>query len=366
MPLAEEQVCIGSLSALMARGRVSKGVEEMRHQIAGIQETERTSGIRVIFVAAGLIAIIAAVLWFDQGAWAQAPGQQTFPSAQAASDALISALAHNDGQALSRILGPDGKEILSSGDGDQDKADREQCVQKYQEMHRLVTEPDGTTTIYIGAENWPLPIPLVEKNGAWYFDSDAGKNEIRDRTVGENELTVIEVLHELADAEIDYRKQAHTGQDGDQYAQKIASDQGTQDGLYWKAPSGNPQSPMGPAVAAASDEGNSKQSESPGSATSSESSGAPMEEPFQGYYFRILRGQGPDASGGAHSYVDDGKMTRGFAIIAYPAEYGITGVMTFIVGPDGVVYQKDFGQKTNEAAKSVANYDPDSSWQKAE
>lgn len=353
----------------------------MRHQKVAVQRTIR-SMMRPTFITIALITIAAAALWIAPAAWAQAPGQETFPSAQAAGDALISAFANNDAQALTKILGPGGKEILSSGDDDQDKADRKQCAQKYQEMHRAVTDPDGTTTIYIGAENWPFPIPLVQKSGAWYFDSNAGKDEVRYRTVGEDELTVMEVLHELADAENEYHKQAHEDQAADQYAPKIGSDPGTEDGLYWEASSGKPQSPIGPAIAAASGEENSKQSSSPessaspasgvsaspgspGSSGSTASSGS-VGEPFQGYYFRILEAQGPDASGGERSYVDDGKMTRGFAIIAYPAEYGTTGIMTFIVGPDDVVYQKDLGKDTADAAKSVTQYDPDSSWQKAE
>jgi hypothetical protein len=297
----------------------------------------------------------ALVLWFARSVWAQAPGQQTFPSAQAASEALASALQNNNEQALSKILGPDGKDALNSGDEVQDKADRDQCAQKYQEMHRLVTEPDGTTTLYIGTENWPFPFPLAQKNGSWYFDSEAGKNEVLNRTIGEDELTTIQVLHELADAENDYYKQSHNDRASDQYAQKIDSDPGSEDGLYWESSSDKPQSPIGPAVAAAD-------ADTPENAQQSES----KEEPFQGYYLRILRGQGKDAQGGAEGYVDNGRMTRGFAILAYPAKYGSTGVMTFIVGKDGTVYEKDLGQNTDQAAKSITQYDPDSSWQKVE
>jgi hypothetical protein len=285
--------------------------------------------------------------------WAQAPAQQTFPSAQAAADALVSALQKNDEQALTKVLGPDAKTVLSCGDESQDIADRQQVAQKYQEMHRLVTEPDGTTTLYIGAENWPFPYPLVQRNNSWYFDSDAAKSELLYRNVGEDELTVIQVLHELSDAEKDYYQHAHDGQAGGQYSQKIDSDPGKQDGLHWNSSADNAQSPIGPALAAAASPEDSKEATSSG-------------EPFEGYYFRILLKQGPSAPGGAKSYVNDGKMTGGFAILAYPAEYGSTGVMTFIVDDDGTVHQKDLGPNTGETEKSMTQFDADSSWQKAE
>jgi len=306
----------------------------MRHQKSKVHKDNWTSVI-------ALTLIVATALLVAHSVWAQAPGQQTFPSAQAAADALVSAFQNNDDQALSKILGPDAKDILTCGDEKQDKADREQLVQKYREMHRLVTEPDGTTTVYIGAENWPFPFPLVQKKGSWYFDSEAAKNEVLYRRIGEDELTAIQVLHELADGEKDYYKRAHGGQTDGQYAQKIDSDPGTQDGLYWESSADNSQSPIGPALGAAG-------------------------EPFLGYYFRVLVSQGPGARGGAHDYVDNGKMTRGFAMLAYPAKYGSTGVMTFITGEDGTVYQKDLGPNTAEAVKSITRYDPDSSWQKAE
>jgi hypothetical protein len=279
---------------------------------------------------------------------AQQPGQKTFATAEEASNALVTAAQSNDREALLEILGPGGKQIISSGDEAQDAQDRANFVQKYQEMHRLVKEPDGTTTLYIGAENWPTPIPLVNKGTLWYFDTAAGKQEILFRRIGGNEMSTINVCEELVAAEKEY----HSAHDGE-YAQKIFSDEGQHDGLYWKAgDAGEPESPVGPLVASAVGEGFAKGRE-----------GAPI--PFHGYYFHMLTRQGKSARGGAKSYLVNGKMTEGFAFVAYPAEYGSSGVMTFIVNEDGVVYQKDFEEKTDVLAKAMKEYNPDSSWQKA-
>ena len=182
-------------------------------------------------------------------------GQQTFSSAADASEALVSALQGNDQQALSGILGSDAKDIISSGDETEDANDRAQFVQKYQQMHRLVTEPDGTTTLYVGAENWPTPIPLAHKGNSWYFDTAAGKQEILYRRVGKNELAAIQVCRELVDAEKEYDAQPHDGDKNPQYAQKFFSDPGKHNGLYWETASGETTSPIGPLVASAANEG---------------------------------------------------------------------------------------------------------------
>jgi len=252
-------------------------------------------------------------------------GQETFPSADLAAHALVNALHKDDQAALLKILGGDAKSIVSSGDDAEDKADRASFVAKFKRMHRFVMEPDGTTTtLYIGAENWPTPIPLVHKGDSWYFDTAAGKDEILYRRVGKNELTAIQVCGELVDAEKEYYPKPHDG-DANQYAQKLYSDPGKHNGLYWQASTGEKPSPIGPLVAQAGGDGDS----------------ASQQQPFQGYYFQILKGEGRD-----QSYVVDGKMTRGFAFVAYPAEYRSSGVMTFVVNQDGVVYEKDLGPKT--------------------
>ena len=281
-------------------------------------------------------------------ATAQQHGQKTFPSAEAASRSLVAALVNNDEKVLLEILGRDGKQIISSGDEAEDAEARANFVRRYEQMHRLVDEPNTTTTLYIGAENWPTPIPLVRKGTTWYFDTDAGKQEILFRRIGENEMSTIRVCEELVAAEKEY----HSAQHG-QYAQKIYSDEGQHNGLYWKAADGQPQSPIGPLVASAVAEGYAK------------GQGGPPT-PYRGYYYHILTRQGKNAPGGAKSYIVGGQMTEGFAFVAYPAEYRSSGVMTFIVNEDGVVYQKDLGKKTDVLTKAIREYNPDSSWRKAE
>ncbi len=286
---------------------------------------------------------------FSPSAMAQQQGQKTFSSADEASHALVIALTNDDDKALLAILGPEGKQIISSGDPAEDEANRANFVAKFHDMHRLVVEPDGTTTLYIGAENWPTPIPLVNKNGAFYFDSGAGKQEILYRRIGQNEMSTIRVSQELVAAQKEYFAKEHN-----EYAQRFVSDEGKHNGLYWLGTNNEFESPIGPLVANAG---------SPGDLAKNLQSG-PV--PFRGYYFRILTGQGKHAPGGAQDYVVNGKMTAGFAFVAYPAEYRNSGVMTFIVSQDGVVYEKDLSQRTVTLAKDMKAFDPDSSWQKAE
>src|SRR5580704_5078560 len=279
---------------------------------------------------------------------AQQPGQKTFPSAEAASSALVMAIQNNDEKATLEILGPEGKNIVSSGDDIEDADSRTNFVQKYQEMHRLAKDPDGTTILYIGARNWPTPIPLVNKGSAWYFDTEAGKKEILYRRIGRNEMSAIRVVQELVAAQKEYYAAQHS-----EYAQKIFSSEGQHNGLYWKVAAGESPSPIGPLVAAAVAEGYTKGQDV-----------APT--PYRGYYYRILTHQGKNGPGGAKSYVVNGKMTDGFAFMAYPAEYRSSGVMTFIIGEDGVAYEKDLGKKTDVVAKEMKEYNPNSSWRETE
>ncbi|MGO8793206.1 MAG: DUF2950 domain-containing protein [Candidatus Sulfotelmatobacter sp.] len=279
-------------------------------------------------------------------------GQKTFSSPAEACKALVEAVKNDDQSMLLSVLGAKAKAIVNSGDDAEDKQDRDQFVQKYQQMHRLMNEPDGTTTLYIGAENWPTPIPLVHQGNQWYFDTAAGKQEILYRRIGKNEMAAIQVCDELVDAQKEYQAQTHDGDSERQYAQKFTSDPGKQNGLYWES-SGNSRSPIGPLVAVAATE-----SVQPGTDQN--------QQPFQGYYFRILKRQGAKAQGGAKNYVVDGKMTGGFAFIAYPADYRSSGVMTFVVNQDGIVYEKDLGPKTAALAKSMKEYNPDGSWRKAD
>ena len=243
------------------------------------------------------LAMVAILLagCFPIRSMAQQQGQKTFSSPEEASSALVTAAQSNDEKVLLDILGPDAKRIVSSGDETEDNDARANFVQKYQEMHRLVKEPDGTTTLYIGAENWPTPIPLVNKGNLWYFDTEAGKKEILYRRIGENELSTIRVCQELVAAEKEYRSAQHN-----EYAPKIFSDEGQHNGLYWKVAAGEPPSPIGPLVASAVAEGYA-----PGR------DGAPTT-PYRGYYYHILVRQGASAAGGAKNYIVNGKMTARF------------------------------------------------------
>jgi hypothetical protein len=283
-----------------------------------------------------------AVVFSSLSALAQTTQQQTFTSPGRASHALVEAVKADDQAKLLALFGPAGEPLISSGDPEEDKEGRQQFVQKYEQAHRLVKEPDGTVVLYLGAENWPFPIPLVEgPNGAWHFDTAAGEQEILLRRIGKNELSAIEVCNELVAAEKEHYAGAHSGEAG-QYASKLAADSGRHNGLYHPTENGRPE--IGPLLAQAAGEG-------PGEAT-----------PFHGYYFRILTAQGNHALGGARSYIQDGKMTGGFAFVAYPAQYRSTGVMTFIVNQDGTVYEEDLGSNTIAAAKSIQAFDPDSNW----
>jgi hypothetical protein len=285
---------------------------------------------------------------FSLSCMAQQPGQKTFSSPEEASNALVTAMQSNDEKALLGVLGPDAKQIVSSGDEAEDAHGRANFVQKYREMHRFVNEPDKTTTLYIGARNWPTPIPLVSKGNAWYFDTDAAKKEILYRRIGRNELSAIRVCQELVAAEKEYRD-AHG-----EYAKRIMSDDGQHNGLYWKASAGESQSPIGPLVASAVARGYA------------DGSSALTLTPYRGYHFHVLTLQGNHASGGAKSFIVNGKMSEGFAFVAYPAEYRSSGVMTFLVGNDGVVYEKDLGKETGDVAKDMKKYDPDATWHRSE
>jgi hypothetical protein len=293
------------------------------------------------------VAILLTVC-FHTLSLAQQQGQKTFSSPEDASNELVTAAQSNDEKTMLEILGPDGKQIVYSGDEIEDANSRANFVQRYQEMHRLVKEPDGTVILYIGAKNWPTPIPLVNKGNSWYFDTDAGEKEILFRRIGRNELSTIRVCQELVAAEKEYFSTQHN-----EYAQKIFSDETQHNGLYWKAADGETRSPIGPLVASAVAEGYAKGRD-----------GTPT--PYRGYYYQILTRQGKNGPGGAKNYIVNGKMLEGFAFVAYPAEYRSSGVMTFIVGQDGVVYQRDLGKKTEVLAKRMKEYNPYSSWQKAE
>jgi len=277
---------------------------------------------------------------------AQQKTQQAFASPKEAVDALVSAAKAEDMNQLTRVFGPDAQAILYSGDPVADKQTRDKFLQKYNQMSRLVKEPDGSVDLYLGAENWPFPIPLVKKNAGWVFDTATGKKEILYRRVGRNEFDTIDTLQALVDAQREYASQPRDGGEK-QYAQKIMSDPGKHNGLYWPTAQGQPPSPAGPLLAEAFSEGYRKQK---------------GPTPFHGYIYRLLLTQGPNAPGGTRNYAVNGKLTGGFAILAYPAEYRNSGVMTFVVNQDGKIYQKNLGPGTEKIASGITTYNPDKTW----
>ncbi|HUY26098.1 MAG TPA: DUF2950 domain-containing protein [Candidatus Binataceae bacterium] len=286
-----------------------------------------------------------------RAAFAQEPGQKTFSSATEAADAFAAAVQNHDEAEMLAILGPSGRDLISSGDRVADQKHQDAFTAKYRESHQFASASDGRTFLYIGRENWPSPIPLKQTGTQWYFDTAYGRQEILYRRIGSNELNVIKVCAAICDAQRDYYAAFHDGAQVHQYAQKFRSAPGAQDGLFWKVKPGAPESPLGPLVAEAADEGYPHHTANSGS-----------PHPFHGYLYRILTSQGANAPGAARSYIVDGKMTGGFAIVAYPVSYRDSGVMTFIVNQDAQVYQRDLGPNTTQIASTMTAYDPDVTW----
>lgn len=319
----------------------------MRHTISIFVQTKRKNFVR--FAVSLLFTLSLGCS--SAPLFAQEAGQRTFNSTEDASRALFDAMQAQDQQAPLSILGAAGKDILSSGDLDEDLNARIGFVVKYQEMHRFVTEANGSVSLIVGAENWPFPIPLVNNHGTWFFDTPASKDEIVFRRIGRNELSAIEASRELVDAQKEYfaRPPADLPK---QFAQKLVSDEGQHNGLYWHGADDEFNSPINPLIAYARQN-------------------LPTDQvgehiPFNGYMFRILTRQGPSAPGGAKNFIVDGKMSAGFAFVAYPVEYQSSGVMTFIVDQSGTIYEKDLGPDTAKLARAMTVYDPDSTWHKVE
>jgi DUF2950 family protein len=304
-----------------------------------------------------VVVFLAPVTWAESllGAPAQEPDQRTFSSAEEASRALFAAAQQQDDGAILEILGPDGEQVISSGDPVEDMNNRVGFVAKYEEMHRCAKQPDGTIVLYVGAENRPLPIPLVCKNGRWFFDTEAGKQEILSRRMRKNELAAIDASHQLVDAEKQYYDQDLAGHH--EFAQRFISDQGKHNGLFWSETTDEFASPLDPLIAYAG-------VENANAANDTRLWQDPI--PFNGYYFRFLTGQRNTATGGANTYIEGGSMVSGFAFVVYPAEYRSSGVMTFIVGQSGVVYEKDLGPDTAKVASAMAEFDPDSTWRRVD
>lgn len=297
----------------------------------------------------GLSALLgAAVIGLSAlglGGCASNPGE-SFATPEDAVSAAATALRTDNQAELTRIFGPDAEVALSSGDPVSDKNNRALFLQKFDEQHALVDGPDGSKILEVGPTQWPMPIPLVRSGSGWQFDLAAGKDEILSRRIGRNELDAIQTLLAIGDAEDDYLDQQPQGTD--EYASKFFSDPGQKNGLFWPVNAGEQPSPLGEVVAEASSQGYARSESGP--------------TPFHGYIFRILTSQGANAPGGARDYMENGRMTGGYAVVAFPAEYGRSGIMTFIMSEQGVVYQRDLGANTASIAGGMTAFDPDLNW----
>jgi hypothetical protein len=283
-----------------------------------------------------------------------AADQQSFATPQAAVDALISAVKTDDSKTLLEILGPGGEHLVDSGDKVADLATGQKFAADYDENHSLATQPDGSVILSVGANAWPLPIPLVQAHGKWTFDATDGAQQIIDRRIGSNELLTIQTLYSCVGAEQDFFERMEQSTGTGVYAAHVFSTPGTQDGLYWDIADGETPSPLAPLVAEAQSEGYL-----PADTTVPDSA---HPAPYQGYFFRILKSQGPDAAEGAKDYIVDGKMTGGFAFIAWPAIYGSTGITTFIIDQDGTAFQQDLGPDTTADVAKITAFNPDLDW----
>jgi len=272
-----------------------------------------------------------------------------FDTPEAAVAALVAALEKNDLGQLKVLLGPGSEELLNSGDAVQDASDRADFLARYGAKHALVDEGADRKVLVTGEDEWPMPVPLVKRDGKWAFDGEAGVDELIYRRVGANELGAIDVSRGFVSAQLEYASEGRDGDPAGIYALKLISDEGLHNGLYWPTAEGEPGSPAGPFVAAAASEGYRRAE-------------GDARTPYHGYYYRMLYAQGPNANGGARDYFKNGLLTEGFALVAWPADYGSSGVMTFIVNKDGVVFQKDLGEDTAAVVETIQVFDPDSSW----
>lgn len=282
------------------------------------------------------------------------PSVSVFATPDDAANALIAGAKSGDPTAAAlAIFGPDAKDLISSGDPVQDKEGIDAFVARYNVMHRWRRMPDGSQMLLVGADNFAFPIPLKKNaDGKWSFDTAAGREEVLNRRIGRNELAVIDICRAAAQAQTEYHSQLHDGATTKQYALKFISDPGKHNGLYWQPAEGQPQSPLGPLAAFATSEGYAVKPDA--------------HVPFHGYFFHMLAGQSKKARGGAKKYTVDGKMVGGFAFVAFPAQYGNSGVMSFMINQDGVFLEKDLGKTTTELATAMTEFDPDSGWNPVE
>ncbi len=314
---------------------------------------ERPSPVHIGALSLCLAVFTLLCLAYPSGSRAQAANEKTFSTPGDAALALYKASKTDDSSSLNAIFGSNADKVLHTGDEVADKNLIEKFASHYEQMHRVVIEPDQTATLYIGADNWPMPISLVKNtSGSWYFDTQSGIQEILYRRIGNNENGAIEVLETLIDAQKEYASTLHDDEKMKHYASRVFSTEGKHDGLYWKTNDNEPASPVGPLIAEAWDEGYTRKVGEP--------------TPFHGYIFRLLTRQGPAAKGGARDYKVNGVLSGGVAFLAYPAEYRTSGVMTFIINQDGRAFEKDLGPDTAKLAEAISDYNPDKTWMPVE
>jgi hypothetical protein len=301
-----------------------------------------------------VFTVVIGVIVFSFLAFAQDRERKKFKSPEAAFSALLEAVKSNDAGELLSIFGPSGKDIISSGNAAADKAAREHFVRAAGNAVKFSRLDDETMLVLMGKDESTYPVPLVKSPQGWAFFTEDGKEEIINRGIGRNELNAIQVALAYVDAQYEYASKDRDGDGVVQYAGKFVSHAGKKDGLYWEAAPGEEASPLGPLFARATEEGYlfKKKGERPA--------------PYHGYYFRILKAQGSNAPGGELDYIIKGRMVAGFGLVAYPAEYGVSGIMTLIVNQEGIVYEKDLGPTTGKIAKAMKKYDPDKTWKKEE
>jgi hypothetical protein len=289
---------------------------------------------------------IGALCWSSASFAAARP--QTFASPEKAVDALVAASRNNDSTELLRLFGSAGKDLISSGDPVADKDMRARFVERFGKGEKILSDTANKATLVIGTEEWPFPIPLVKQGGVWHFDAAGGAQEILNRRIGRNELSAIAVCRDYVMAQHEYAADLEAEKKPSEYAQKIVSSPGQHDGLYWQVQPGERESPIGPQMAHARAEGY-------------DSADVP-HAPYHGYFYKVLTRQGAEAPGGARDYIAGGHMTAGFALIAFPAKYGDSGVMTFVVNQAGIVFEKDLGPNTASVATAIAEFNPDATW----
>ena len=311
--------------------------------------THTHEGLTLRLARLAVIPALLALPVFATAASGKAPKpQQTCASPEEAAQMFVAALKAGDKKAMLDMLGPEAGDLIDSGDPVADRASWDKFVAQYEEVHTFVKKDDGTI-LEIGKDQWPSPIPLVERDGRWRFDTAAGEEEIIDRRIGRNELSVMQVLLAYVDAQYEYQQRNPQKAKIAPYAKTIASTAGKQDGLYWQTKEGEPESPFGEEVARARGAGYGQGGKWKGA-------------PFHGYYYRVLTGQGPDARDGAYDYMVRGQMIGGFGMVAFPASWDNSGVMTFIVNHDGVIYEKDLGPDTDKIARAMKEFNPDPTW----